>query len=142
MNVALVVSSGLLIVAVAVVAIRNVKARRTRSTLRQHSLIADRVAEYLPTALANYLVETADSSGRGTPLLERLDRILPRRGPGAELRAVLELEVRLSQLEKKVESDYVTQSGLYAGVFLAVAAALTVFAAIWLIVDAVGSSQP
>lgn len=142
MNVALVVSTGLLVIAVCVVGTRKAQARRALSAERQRSLIADRVTEYLPSALANYLVETADSSGRGTPLLERLDRILPRRGPGAELRAVLELEVRLSQLEKRVESDYVTQSGLYASAFLAVSAALTVFAAIWLIVDALGPSRP
>lgn len=119
-------------------AARWVGRRRHKRADVLDSEMLDRVRAILPEALSDYseyLAATQDSSGAGLPIWERMLAVLPRKGNAEALRATIESEVRIRNLEKRLGDEYVTKSELYLTAFIATSVAITCISGVWLVVE-------
>lgn len=128
----------LLLFALLFLASGAVRAQRRSHAARNASTIIALVADAVPAEVVRYLESTKDSSGQRRNMAERLRAVLPRQGAGAELRAIVEFEIRIADVERRITDECVSVARLNYAVLLATSIALTIIATVWLVFTSLG----
>lgn len=98
------------------------------------AIVLQAVQSSLPD-VADYLISTAQSSGRRRGILRRVAMLLPADSDTSALRAVIEIQLRIEDIERRLANEMVSPKELHVAVLVALAAITTLVGLIWLIVE-------